>query len=103
MSLTWLTLHFYITCLNSKFGCKIPANPCFLAISLSVDSVFHLLNFAGEYSGRRNILVYRTFITNYMIDIISIFSDGETEANREGLHRIRQLSPRLNEDSNLVF
>lgn len=75
----------------------------FLAISLSVDSVFHLLNFAGEYSGRRNILVYRSFITNYMIDIISIFSDGETEANREGLHRIRQLSPRLNEDSNLVF
>ena len=75
----------------------------FLAISLSGDSVFHLLNFAGEYSGRRSTLVYRSFITNYMIDIISIFSDGETEANRGGLHRIRQRSPLLNEDSNLVF
>ena len=38
-----------------------------------------------------------------MIDIISVFSDGETEANREELHRIRQLSLQLNEDSNLVF
>lgn len=56
----------------------------FLAISLSVDSVFHLLNFAEEYSGRRSTPVYKSFITNYMIDTISIFSMEKLKLTEKG-------------------
>lgn len=67
-SLTWLTLHFYIICLNCKFDWKTPANPGCLDHIAVDDSVFHLLNFAGEYCGRRSTLFYKSLITNYMID-----------------------------------